>query len=202
MRNSELNEVQVTEIRKAYRRYLSRTIKPNYFLTFNFNYEVVAKHGDAKMRHFFCAIQKKVYGRRWNKQLAREWPTAIGFWEHHPKYHPAQSGNPHWHVLAKVDERLGRALQEKGPTLWQEIIPGGSLDVQAVDPPGKWEPIRYSTKGLWKQEAVDNVFTYCDTRPKSLTANQEFDQVLCALEARIIDDLKLGSFVRRMSKQF
>ena len=57
-----------------------------------------------------------------------------------------------------------------------------------IDPPGKWKPIRYCTKGLWKEEALENVFMYCDTRPKRPMDEGKFDRQLMAIEAELLSE--------------
>lgn len=186
-----MNRYEIKRQKKAYQKLLTEKIKPNFLLTFNFNYEVPPKHGENKMRHFFNVIQDEAFGPNWARQNDREWPTAVGFWERDEKYKMHDAGNPHWHVLAKLDEHLGLVMKREGPSVWRSIIPGGSLDVQKIEV-GKWHPIRYSTKGIWKEEALENVFTYCDTRAKPLT-EEDFKHMLLKLRAELLDELACGT---------
>jgi hypothetical protein len=128
-----------------------KKLAPNYFLTFNFGYEVRAINMDRPIRTFFNAAQRECYGRDWVSQFDRDWPVAIGFLEN-------PNTNPHYHVLTRISSELGNVIQLRGDKIWKSICGRGQLDVQEILSPEKvWS---YCTKRC----RFDDLFIYADTR--------------------------------------
>jgi hypothetical protein len=132
-----------------------KEMAPNVSYTFNFGYLIRPDKAQTCMKTFMNAVQDKVYGRDWAKQTNREWPYAMGFFEH-------PDTNPHYHVLARLDQKLVRYIETQGNDIWRNIARRGQLDVKDVyAPDGIWS---YVTKRLAEHETFDDVWVYKDTR--------------------------------------
>jgi hypothetical protein len=147
-----MNTSEKQNLRAAWLHVLEKCA-PNYFLTFNFGYEIRAINADRPMRTFFNVIQRKTYGRDWASQFDRDWPVAYGFLEH-------ADTNPHFHVLARVSFEIGETLQSQGDRIWKGISRRGQLQVEEILSPDRVRS--YCTK----RQDFENVFVYSDTRPR------------------------------------
>lgn len=155
----------------AARRFLDDKIRPNLFLTFNFNParnrtpQTMAElesgqllkpsNAKKKITGLFNRLQRKTFGDSWMRQMMRPWPTALGFCEN-------LESNLHYHVLARTCDRFAFVLAAAGDECWKELVPGGSMDLKGVfDQVGA---IGYCTKRLEKFGSADAMFVYSDPR--------------------------------------
>src|SRR5579872_6253988 len=121
-RIGNMKNISASDIRTAYRNQLLE-LKPNVMVTHNFWGLYGAQAAQNRMRQFYNAIQRKVSGRDWAKQMDRPWPIAFGFREH-------PDSNPHYHVLVRACPELTAGLLGFGPQLWSLQARHGQLDVQ------------------------------------------------------------------------
>lgn len=147
--------------RQEYIRLVS-SFSPTHFITFNFGYRVKDMDSREPMRKFFNRLQSATYGRKWSKRLDYTFPLAFGFFEH-------PDSNPHFHVLATLDERLSRTILLYGDDIWRDLVTRGQLDSGPIRDPV--HSVTYATKRLATQLRFDEVFIYSDTRRAKVAQN-------------------------------
>lgn len=147
-------------------------IRPNLFLTFNFNpprkrnpksnadlesnWSTSPEVAHKKLRRFFNEMQLMVFDASWRRQSLRRWPTAVGVCEH-------VGTNIHFHILANACERISGAIELFGSETWSAIIPGGTFSFRKIyDEAGA---ISYIGKEQLKIGMIEWLFFYSDPRP-------------------------------------
>lgn len=126
-------------------------MEPKLMVTFNFGHEIDPITAQARIKHFFNRVQRKVLGKRWNKRPADDRIAAIGCFEH-------PDTNPHFHVLVAAPDHLCVELRANARQLWLLSVPRGQIDVQIAK--SKRSVVSYSTKRLETIRAFDDLFVY------------------------------------------
>ena len=130
-------------------------LQPNYMITLTFGYLIKPVNARPLMTRFFNVIQREAFGRKWASQRDRDWPVAHDFFEH-------PHSNPHFHVLARVDQILGERLENGVAQLWTDITRRGQLHVQRIK--NLEAEVIYCTKDLYRPGYYEETFLYADTR--------------------------------------
>jgi hypothetical protein len=152
------NMVKAMSIRDELRAFMHG--RPfNYFITFNFGYEVRPGDGQPNVGRFFNHIQERTYGRRWQKLTGDKRVESVGFWEHVGV--PGLSA--HLHTATYIPSRVTGALVWGGPRYWVTLAPRGQLDVQCAFDCDRID--NYITKKVHWQNDQDRMFVY--SRPSS-----------------------------------
>lgn len=95
----------------------------SHFVTLNFNpnepIEIDSAH--IKIAKFGMKVDRKLYGRHFNKKPTPERTSFIAFPEH-------KSSNLHFHAAVNSPDIFGFCRQ--ATKIWKELVPSGSINIQ------------------------------------------------------------------------
>jgi len=147
-------------LRDAYRDLID-SMRPAYFVTFNFGAKIGPTAAFGVMDGFCCRLERRALGRNWNKYPRTSRMKLIAFPEH-------LSSNPHWHSVVRLPKKEARILIRSGGEMWMNLAERGQLDRQLVK--SRTKVRNYITKRLAECDALDHVYIYVPRARKRKSA--------------------------------
>lgn len=106
---------------------------------------------DKSLKRFYNRLERRVYGRNWNKRETDQPMVAVGVWEH-------IDTNPHCHVLVAASDDERSWLLGQGNNGWLWLQPRGQFEMGEIESLPR--VISYITKELHTQDSQDRLFIY------------------------------------------
>lgn len=118
----------------------------DYFVTANLNRSTNWYGARRLLKDWHARIDSRMIGPRWAKKASQR-TQFIAFYE-------GAETNEHWHMLLKINGKHRDVFSAEAPTIWQGLVPSGSLDIRPILTKADQNRISgYVVKDLWKDMA-------------------------------------------------
>ncbi|HEU5047675.1 MAG TPA: hypothetical protein VFT64_07520 [Rickettsiales bacterium] len=127
------------------------SLPSDYYVTFNFNTHTTLASGRTTLKRFHAMLDRKLYGRHFNRMKPDERTLFIAFPEH-------VESNLHYHALLCSKHPDFTSTAEK---IWESILPSGSLHIIDLNAKGasKFDLLniaQYNTKELHRDSRYED----------------------------------------------